>query len=148
MVTASDQQQIWHRINTSLLGDTVQLGFTMSPQQITALSPTGEAFAITGATQANPCVLTCAGAFSVNALIQITGVVGMTQLNFNPSLMNPNYYTVLSSTSTTVTIGVDSTAFTAYSSGGSALQFAAQNAFEEIVLHGFVIDVSASQVLA
>ena len=30
MPTASDQEQIWHRNNTSLIGDTVQLGFTMS----------------------------------------------------------------------------------------------------------------------
>jgi len=28
------QQQVWHRINTSLIGDTVQLGFTMSDTQL------------------------------------------------------------------------------------------------------------------
>lgn len=32
--TASSQNQIWHRINTSLIGDTVQLGFTMSDDQM------------------------------------------------------------------------------------------------------------------
>jgi len=32
--TASDQEQIWHRINTSLIGDTVQIGFTMSDEQM------------------------------------------------------------------------------------------------------------------
>ena len=32
--TAANQQQIWHRMNTSLLGDTVQLGFTMSNEQM------------------------------------------------------------------------------------------------------------------
>lgn len=32
--TASSQNQIWHRINTSLIGDTVQLGFTMSDAQM------------------------------------------------------------------------------------------------------------------
>jgi hypothetical protein len=32
--TALYQEQIWHRINTSLLGDTVQLGFTMSDAQM------------------------------------------------------------------------------------------------------------------
>jgi hypothetical protein len=32
--TASAQQQIWHRMNTSLLGDTVQIGFTMSDAQM------------------------------------------------------------------------------------------------------------------
>lgn len=34
MVTGSQQAQIWHRMNTSLLGDTVQLGFTMSDSQM------------------------------------------------------------------------------------------------------------------
>jgi len=34
MVTAKTQSQIWHRINTSLIGDTVQVGFTMSDQQM------------------------------------------------------------------------------------------------------------------
>jgi hypothetical protein len=32
--TAEFQQQIWHRVNTSLIGDTVQLGFTMSDSQM------------------------------------------------------------------------------------------------------------------
>lgn len=31
---ASPQQQIWHRVNTSLIGDTVQIGFTMSDAQM------------------------------------------------------------------------------------------------------------------
>lgn len=30
----SAQEQIWHRINTSLIGDTIQLGFTMSDDQM------------------------------------------------------------------------------------------------------------------
>lgn len=34
MVTAKQQSQIWHRVNTSLIGDTIQLGFTMSDAQI------------------------------------------------------------------------------------------------------------------
>lgn len=34
MVTAPQQAQIWHRINTSLIGDTVQIGFTMSDIQM------------------------------------------------------------------------------------------------------------------
>ena len=32
--TASPQQQIWHRMNTSLIGDTVQVGFTLSDDQM------------------------------------------------------------------------------------------------------------------
>ncbi len=34
MVTAQQQQQIWHRKNTSLIGDTVQVGFTLSDAQM------------------------------------------------------------------------------------------------------------------
>lgn len=34
MVTSNNQQQTWHRLNTSLIGDTVQLGFTLSDQQM------------------------------------------------------------------------------------------------------------------
>ena len=37
MVTASNQAQIWHRLNTSLLGDTVQVGFTLNDTQMRAL---------------------------------------------------------------------------------------------------------------
>ena len=32
--TSNNQAQIWHRVNTSLLGDTVQLGFTLSDDQM------------------------------------------------------------------------------------------------------------------
>jgi hypothetical protein len=32
--TAGQQSQIWHRMNTSLIGDTVQIGFTLSDEQI------------------------------------------------------------------------------------------------------------------
>jgi len=34
LVTAIQQQQTWHRMNTSLLGDTVQLGITLSDDQM------------------------------------------------------------------------------------------------------------------
>ena len=34
MVTAVQQSQTWHRMNTSLIGDTVQIGFTMSEAQM------------------------------------------------------------------------------------------------------------------
>lgn len=34
MVTGPQQAQIWHRMNTSLLGDTVQIGFTLSDTQM------------------------------------------------------------------------------------------------------------------
>ena len=37
MVTAENQTQIWHRMNTSLIGDTVQIGFTLSDDQMSSL---------------------------------------------------------------------------------------------------------------
>lgn len=74
-------------------------------------------FAITGASQANPCVLTCTSTFQVGQLVTIEGVNGMTQLNNNT-------YTVIAITPTTVTINVDSTAFSPYTSGGFASSLA------------------------
>lgn len=41
MVTGSQQSQIWHRINTSLIGDTVQVGFTLSDEQMTQRDQSG-----------------------------------------------------------------------------------------------------------
>lgn len=38
---SSPQSQIWHRINTSLIGDTVQIGFTLSDTQMRAVDEEG-----------------------------------------------------------------------------------------------------------
>ena len=70
-------------------------------------------FAITGVTQANPAVLTSTTTFAVGQTIEITGVSGMTELNNHT-------FTVTAVSPTTVTINVDSTAFGAYISGGTA----------------------------
>ena len=37
MLTATGQDQIWHRMNTSLIGDTIQVGITMSDAQMRVL---------------------------------------------------------------------------------------------------------------
>jgi hypothetical protein len=70
---------------------------------------------ITGATQANPCVITSAGhALSNGDEVYITGVVGMTQLN-------RRRFVIAGVTANTFQlVGCDSTAYTAYSSGGTA----------------------------
>jgi hypothetical protein len=34
MLTAPQQAQIWHRMNTSLIGDSVQIGITLSDAQM------------------------------------------------------------------------------------------------------------------
>jgi hypothetical protein len=138
---SSPQSQIWHRVNTSLIGDTVQLGFSLSDSQVRSLIQSAASAVITGATRAYPCVLACTGQFSFNTLIRITDVQGMIQLN-------NNVYNVLSSTSTHVTIDVDSTGFNAYTSGGVATPVANFNNFAEIELHGFILDINPSQMLA
>lgn len=68
-------------------------------------------FPITGATNANPTVLTATTSFSVGQIVLITGVTGMTELNGNS-------YTVTANGGTTLTIDVDSTGFGTYDSGG------------------------------
>ena len=84
--------------------------------QVTAVPDAGAV--ITGATAANPCVLTVTAKlnqFVAGQQVKISGVVGMTQLNGNT-------YTITAATSTTLTLNVDSSAFTAYSSAGLATQ--------------------------
>jgi hypothetical protein len=41
MPSAAQQSQIWHRMNTSLIGDTVQVGFTLSDVQMRTLDGQG-----------------------------------------------------------------------------------------------------------
>lgn len=70
---------------------------------------------ISGATQANPCVITAtAHGFSNGDIVYIASVSGMTQLN-------GKIYTVGGATANTFQLtGVDSTGYTAYTSGGFA----------------------------
>lgn len=139
--TASNQQQIWHRINTSLIGDTVQMGFTLSDAQMRSLTPSGQIFIITGASQASFCVLLSINAFVPGDLIIINGVLGMPQLN-------GNIYYVIAATSTSITINVDSTYFGVYISGGNATFVSPVNQFDEIEIHSIILDVSPSQLLS
>lgn len=76
---------------------------------------TGTAAAITGATQANPCVITALShGFSTGDSVTIEDVVGMVELNGNT-------YTITVLTTDTFELdATDSTAFTAYTSGGLA----------------------------
>jgi len=69
---------------------------------------------ISGATQANPCVITTSSTSQlVNGdYVTITGVVGMTQLNGNT-------YEIQVLSATTFSINVNSSLFTAYVSGGN-----------------------------
>ncbi len=146
MVTASQQSQIWHRMNTSLLGDTVQIGFTMSDSQMRALVPASLPKAITGITFGTTTIINVINGFSINELIRIDGIIGTTQLNYNVN--GGNVYFIIAATPTQITIDVDSTAFTAYISGGTVTVVDANNQFAEIELHGIILDVTPSMVLA
>lgn len=70
---------------------------------------------ITGATQANPCVITCVGhGFLNDTKVTIASVAGMTELNGNE-------YTIANVTDDTFELaGVNSSGYGAYTSGGTA----------------------------
>jgi len=144
--TAIQQSQIWHRINTSLIGDTIQLGFTISDDQMRTYTDVGDTLTITGASKASQCVLQCVNTLSTGDLVRITRVVGMTELNFNETIYN--YYYVVSATDTTITLLVDSTGFTSYTSGGVVQRVALLIQNAEIELHGIIMDISPSAILA
>ena len=73
-------------------------------------------FPITGATQSNPLILTATTTFQTGQSVLIENVGGMIELN-------NNRYTVISNGGTTLTLNVDSTGFTAYTSGGTVNTF-------------------------
>ncbi len=146
MVTAGQQSQIWHRMNTSLLGDTVQIGFTMSEDQMRALVAAGTPLAITGITLGATTIITVANGLSINELVRIDGVIGTTELNYNVN--GGNVYLIIAASPTAITIDVNSSVFTAYTSGGTVTVQDANNQFAEIELHGFILDCSPSMVLA
>ena len=140
------QKQIWHRINTSLIGDVVQVGFTISPDQMQSYESAGNSFAITGASQASSAVISTTANFGINTMVKITGVEGMTELNFDASLYN--IYRVIATTSTDVTLEVDSSGFDAYISGGLITPVANRNATAEVELHAMILDLTASMMLS
>ena len=87
---------------------------------------------ITGATQTNPVNMTIVGhGMTTGQYLQVTGVVGMTQLN-------DKIYTVTVVDADHVTLdGVDGTAFTAYTSGGSGTYGTFYAAKESAVMANF-----------
>lgn len=80
-------------------------------------------FNITVATQANPCVITIAGHnFLAGDEVNISGVVGMTQLNGRRFVAQGITANTIELTDQATGANIDSTGYTAYSSGGTALQ--------------------------
>lgn len=73
---------------------------------------------ITGITNDNPAVVTANNTFVDGDKVIITGVEGMTQVNYDGT--SATIYTVASATATTFELsGVDSSAFGVYSDGGT-----------------------------
>ena len=145
-ITGISQSQIWHRMNTSLIGDTIQIGFTMSDDQMREFLLTQRTFTITDATATYPVVLTVDNALSPGNMVRIDGVLGMTELNYDGTQFT--IYQVIDTSSTTLTIDLDGSAFSSYISGGTVTQLSMPNQFSEIIIHGFILDVNPSQVLA
>lgn len=141
MPTASTQKQIWHRMNTSLLGDTVQIGFTLTDAQMRALDATASGVAITEVSKGLETVLSTTAQFGIGTIVEVDGVVGMIQLN-------ENFYEVLDSSATTLTINVNSTGFSPYISGGTVTPVGPNNQFAEIEIHGMILELSQSSLLA
>ncbi len=81
-----------------------------------------ETVTMTAATQANPCVITIGThQYEIGQQVDISGVVGMTELNGNTYLVNAVTGTTTISLKTVAGVPVDSTGYTAYVSGGTVI---------------------------
>ena len=100
-------------------GETVTGGTSGATATVQSVSTT-ESATITGATKANPVVITSSNKFKEGQQVTITGVGGMTELNNNvytvrnPSASNFQLY------DTDGTTSIDGSGFTSYTSGGAA----------------------------
>jgi hypothetical protein len=108
----------------------------------------GQTYTITGVTQANPGVLTTSVAHGRVAgdMVQISGVVGMTQLNGNTYWVNsvPTSTTMTLQTSATggwISNILDTTAFTAYASGGT---LTAGGAYVDLTVTGNKVTIAGT----
>lgn len=105
----------------------------------------GPAVAITGITNANPPVVTApAHGFTDGETVQITGVQGMTEINQGPT----QAYTVAMATSNTFQLaGMDTTAFAAYTGGGTVAHVANQVTGLNYLLGNTVVAVGDGAVI-
>lgn len=112
-----------------------QVVLNISSYNVDAFVATPYSATITGATKANPCVLTVDDrVYGLN--VTISGVGGMTELNGNT-------YRIISQTSTTITIDVNSLSFTTYTAGGTANVFPQNGSVAQILAVG---DFNAGQI--
>jgi hypothetical protein len=145
-ITWKRTDEAWRELDNDKLPKTL-VGDCDGFVYLAATGDSDQAFEITGATQADPCVLTTEPHnIAVGDEIYIQGVAGMTELN-------DAIYEVSAVTATTITIGIDASGFTAYSSGGSLEKvyefeattkplnpFAKQNKKARLVKIGFLVD--------
>src|ERR1044071_615222 len=92
---------------------------------------------ITNVTQATQAVVTANNSFTVGMLVTFSGVGGMTQLNGNT-------YAVVNATPTQFTINVNSTAFTAYTAGGTAVSTVVSTGLLTSSVYVTAIDVNGN----
>lgn len=97
---------------TQVLSST-QVILDIDSSKFNAFIPDPLTATITAATKANPCVLTATNSFLTGNKIDISDVSGMTQLN-------GQRVTVTRATSTTLTLNIDSSGYSTYTSGGEA----------------------------
>ena len=106
-------------------GDTLTGGTSGATGTIESITTAGTA-TITGATQADPVVVTCSGghSFTEGQAITIASVVGMTDINSNFTVKNPTATTFelfgLGTSTNSAPEPIDGTGFSPYTSGGTA----------------------------
>ncbi len=102
----------------------------------------GAAVAITNITKADPAVVTATNTFSDGQQVRIIDVLGMTEINdtvFTATSTSTSGFTIWDATNS---VAIDSSGFTAYTSGGTARQV--ENNFTTLThLEGETVDVAA-----
>jgi len=112
---AEDDAAAW-RVSREIInasGNTTGVTFAEGNNEFNSVWDDSTALVSNAATAANPCEITTTTdhGFITGDIINIEDVVGMTELN-------DNYYTITRVDATKFTLGVDSTLYTAYTSGG------------------------------
>jgi hypothetical protein len=99
-----------------------QITAYVSPTQVTVTvlkrfpaNVVGTTAAITGISQANPCVVTATQTFLAGESLFVTGVAGMSQVNGQP------FSNAVANGASVTLAGIDSTTWGAYSSGGTII---------------------------
>lgn len=126
-------QELFHQLSNAF--------FVHSGLQFQGVGP----FNITGISNANPCVVTAPGHTLVNGQsIAIAGVLGMTQANTNPLMA----WTVAGVSGDTLQLlGIDSTGWSVYTSGGTVEQVTNQVTGMSYLLGQTVVAIGDQQVI-